>query len=319
MKYFGAIAVVSVLAIVPVLAQTATPHNDNSTLQVPVDLVLLDVSVQDKEGQPVRNLQSKDFRVYEDRIEQPISSFSTEESSVSWGLVLDRSSSMKSMMKDVHTTAVNILDQGTKDDEMFIMTFNNRAEILSEFTSDRRRLANSVVGLQAEGKTALYDAVNTALDYIKQGKHRKKVLVVVTDGGDNSSRVRFSQLMDKVKESDVLIYTVGMYGGMTNNPTEVRYTSQARHELQRLAEVTGAYAHFPVDAEKCREVMEKIAEEVSEHYTIGYYPTNQARDSRWRKLKVTVTRPPSTRYVVHARSGYYAPAPVPSAQLNSER
>src|SRR5437868_10750571 len=110
MKYFGAIAIVSVLAIVPVLAQSL--HNDTSTLQVPVDLVLLDVSVQDKEGQPVRNLQPKDFRVYEDRVEQPINSFSTEESSVSWGLVLDRSSSMKGMMKDVHAAAVNMLDQG---------------------------------------------------------------------------------------------------------------------------------------------------------------------------------------------------------------
>lgn len=318
MKYFGAIAVVSVLAIVPLLAQTAKVHNDNSTLQVPVDLVLLDVSVQDKEGQPVRNLQPNDFRVYEDRVEQPISSVSTEESSVSWGLVLDRSSSMKGMMKDVHAAAVNILDQGTKDDEMFIMTFNSRPEIISEFTQDRRRLGNSIVGLQAEGTTALYDAVDAALDYIKQGKHRRKVLVVVTDGGDNRSQVRFSRLIDRVKESDVLIYTVGMYGSMTNNPTEVRYTSQARHELQQLAEVTGAFAHFPVDAEKCREVMEKIAEEVSEHYTIGYYPTNQTRDGRWRKLKVTVATPPKTRYVVHARSGYYAPAPAPSAQLDSE-
>src|SRR5213595_1260298 len=118
MKCFGAIALVSVLAIVPVLAQTSTVHNDTSTLKVPVDLVLLDVSVQDKDGQPVRNLQPKDFRVYEDRIQQSISSFSTEESSVTWGLVLDRSSSMQGMMKDVHEAAVNVLDQGKKDDEM---------------------------------------------------------------------------------------------------------------------------------------------------------------------------------------------------------
>jgi len=189
---------------------------------------------------------------------------------------------------------------------MFIMTFNNKAEIISKFTSDRRQLANSIVGLRAEGNTALYDAVDAALDYIKQGKHRKKVLVVVTDGGDNRSRVRFSHLIDRVKESDVLIYTVGMYGSVTSNPTEVRSTSQARQELQQLAEVTGAYAHFPIDPEKCREVMDKIAQEVSEHYTIGYYPANQMRDGRWRKLKVAVAAQPNTKYVVHARSGYYA-------------
>ena len=318
MKCFGAIAIVLVLAIVPVLAQTGKVHNDPTTLQVPVDLVLLDVSVQDGNGQPVRNLQPKDFRVYEDKVEQSINSFSTEESSVSWGLVLDRSSSMQGMMKDVHEAAVNVLDQGTRDDEMFIMTFNDKAEIISKFTSDRRQLANSIVGLQAEGSTALYDAVDAALDYIKQGRHRKKVLVVVTDGADNRSRIRFSHLIDRVKESDVLIYTVGMYGSMTSNPTEVRSTSQSRQELQQLAEVTGAYAHFPIDSEKCREVMDKIAREVSEHYTIGYYPANQMRDGRWRKLKVAAAANPNAKYIVRARTGYYAPGPAPSAQLNSE-
>src|SRR5947208_13451106 len=118
----------------------------------------MDVGVKDKDSQPVRNLQAKDFRVFEDRIEQTISSFSTEESSVTWGLVLDRSSSMQGMMKDVHEAAANVLDQGTKHDEMFIMTFNNNAEIISGLTSDRRRLSNSLAGLQAEGNTALYDA-----------------------------------------------------------------------------------------------------------------------------------------------------------------
>ncbi|HYR88329.1 MAG TPA: VWA domain-containing protein [Terriglobia bacterium] len=318
MKLFGALAIVSVFATVPVLSQTARAQSDSSALQVPVDLVLLDVSVQDKDGQPVRNLQSKDFRVYDDRIEQSIAAFGTEESSVTWGLVLDRSSSMEGMIKEVQEAAVNVLDQGTKDDEMFIMTFNSRAEIISGLTSDRHQLANSLVGLQAEGNTGLYDAVDAALDYIKQGKYRKKVLVVVTDGGDNRSRVRFSQLINRVKESDVLIYTVGMYGSMTSNPTEVRSSSPARQELQQLAELTGAYAHFPIDPEKCREVMDKIAREVSEHYTIGYYPANQTRDGRWRKLKVVVDAQPNAKHVVHARSGYYAPGPAPSAQLNSE-
>jgi Ca-activated chloride channel homolog len=316
MKVFGATAIVSLFAIVPVLfSQTGKIHNDDPTLQVPVDLVVLDVSVQDKDGQPVGNLQAKDFKVYEDKIEQSIGSFSTEESSVSWGLVLDRSSSMKGMMGEVHAAAVNVLDQGTRDDEMFIMTFNNKPEIVSEFTSDRRQLANSIVGLNAEGRTGLYDAVDAGLDYIKQGKHRKKVLVVVTDGGDNTSHIRFSHLIDNVRETDVLIFTVGMYGTMTNNPLEVRSTSQARHELKELAEVTGAYAHFPADPEKCRQVMEKIAREVSEHYTIGYYPSNQTRDGRWRKLKVVVASPANVKYVVHARSGYYAPASTPSARV----
>lgn len=320
MKLFGAIALVSVFAIVPtLLSQTAKIQNDSSTLQVPVDLVLLDVGVQDRDAQPVRNLQSKDFRVYEDKIEQSIGSFSTEGSSVSWGLVPDRSSSMQGMMKEVHEAAVNVLDQGTKDDEMFIMTFNSRLEFVSGLTSDRQQLANSIVGLRAEESTALYDAVDAALDYIKRGKHRKKVLVVVTDGADNRSRVRFSHLIDRVKENDVLIYTVGMYGSMASNPTELRASGQGRRELKQLAEMMGAYAHFPSDPEKCREVMDKIAREVSEHYTIDYYPANQVRDGRWRRLKVVVAGQQDMKYIVRARSGYYAPGQISSGQLNSAK
>ena len=111
-----------------------------------------------------------------------------------------------------------------------------------------------------------------------------------------------------MKETDILIYTVGMYGIMANNPTIAHSSNQAREELKKLADATGAYAHFPINPDKCREVMDKIAREVSEHYTIGYYPTNQARDGRWRKLRVTVVQP-SAKYVVRTRPGYYAPGP----------
>jgi len=275
-------------------------------LQVAVDLVLLDVSVQDKNGQPVHNLDPTNFRIYEDKIEQPITSFSAEESPVTWGLVLDRSGSMQGMMKDVYESAVNVIDVGTNEDEMFIMTFNNKTETVAELTSDRRKLANSIFGLTAEGGTALYDALDSALDYVKQGKHRKKVLVVITDGGDNKSRIRFSHLIDRVKESDVLIYTVGMYGGMAHNPTEARMMAEPLNQLRQLAEITGAYAHFPANANKCREAMDKIAREVSEHYTIGYYPTSQVHDGRWRKVKVAVTGEPNVKYSVRTRNGYYA-------------
>jgi len=284
----------------------ATRVQRNSKLKVAVDLVLLDVSVQDKNGQPVRDLQESAFRVFEDKIEQRIASFSTEESPVTWGLVLDRSSSMQGMMKDVYEAAINVIDQGTTEDEMFIMTFNNRTEIVSELTSDRRHLSNSIFGLNAQGSTALYDAVDSALDYIKKGTHRKKVLVVVTDGGDNKSRIRFSRLIDSAKESDVLIYTVGMYGGMVTNPTEMRSTAQARGELKQLAETTGAYAHFPTDPKKCREVMDKIAREVSEHYTIGYYPANPTPDGKWRKLRISLVGQVGHEYIIRARPGYYA-------------
>src|SRR5439155_6761198 len=134
-KLFGSLAAFLVVLIVPVFSQPTKVLQESSTLKVPVDLVLLDVSVHDKHGQLVRDLEQKDFRVYEDKLEQPIASFSSEESPVTWGLILDRSSSMKAMMKDVYESAVNVIDHGTNEDEMCIMTFNNRTEIASELTS----------------------------------------------------------------------------------------------------------------------------------------------------------------------------------------
>lgn len=296
-----------VLLIISATFSEVQSRQKSGKLQVAVDLVLLDVSVQDKNGQPVHDLEQRNFKVYEDKIEQPITSFSSEESPVTWGLVLDRSGSMRSMMKDVYQSALHVIDLGTVEDEMFIMTFDDKTETVADLTSDRLKLANSIFGLHAEGSTALYDAVDSALNYIKQGQHRKKVLVVVTDGGDNHSRIRFGRLIDRVRESDVLIYTVGMFGGMANNPTVARMTGGAQTALRELAEITGAYAHFPADANKCREAMDKIAREVSEYYTVGYYPTNPAHDGRWRKLRVTVAGQANAKYVVRARRGYYAP------------
>jgi Ca-activated chloride channel family protein len=253
----------------------------DQSLRVAVNLVLLDVSVTDRSGHYVKNLQQENFRVYEDKVEQPISSFSTEESPVSWGVVLDRSGSM-SDIKEVYDAAIHMINSGTTEDEMFVMTFSRHIDTVTEFTTDRRKLRDALFGLHSEGATALFDAVGSALEHLKQGKHRRKALLVITDGEDNKSVLTFKRLLDRVKESDVVIYTVGMKITM-GSFAKARI---ARNQLQELAEVTGGYAHFPADMEQCSATMEEIGKEVSEHYTIGYYPTNAAYDGKWRKLRV---------------------------------
>ena len=276
-RTFGAV-LVAVLSFIapPNFSQVSKGLGENSTLRVAIDLVLLDVSVQDKRGRPVTNLDQKDFKAYEDKLEQPIAYFSKEESPVTWGLVLDRSGSMEGMIKEVYEAALHVIDGGTNQDEIFIMTFSDRPEMVSELTSDPRTLQKSVFGLSARGKTALYDAVDSALDHIKHGRHRKKALVVITDGVDNRSRLTFGRLMDRVKESDVLIYNVGMNVAAG----EFAKGRADRGQLEQLAGITGGYAYFPTDIAKCREAMANIAREVSEHYTIGYYPTNRSHDGR---------------------------------------
>ena len=292
---------VSALGLVRAEAQQVEP---DEKITIDTDLVVLRATVSDKQGRAAAGLKQEDFKVYEDGVEQPLSFFSTEESPVSWGLVLDRSGSMTEMMSDVYQAALHVVDEGTSRDEMFIATFNDRTELITEFTADRHRLENSTLGLRADGETALYDAVAFALDQIKRGKYRKKVLVVVTDGEDNSSRLKFRQLIERAEEEDVLVYTVGMFGSSGMGIMGTR-SGGARPELEKLAKVTGGASHFPDDVGQCQDVMREIAREVSQQYSLGYYPVNKSHDGKWRGVRVALGQG-QTKYAARTRAGYYA-------------
>lgn len=289
--------------------QESTLKQAPSTIKVDTDLVLLNVAVTDEKGQAVSGLQKTHFKVFEDGVEHSINFFSLEKAPVSWALVLDRSGSMSEMIGNVYRAAVHVVDEGSEDDEAFVVTFSETSELASDFVSDRRKLRDSVEGLRAGGGTALWDAVAFALDHLKHGQHRKKVMVVITDGEDNHSRLNLRDLVRRVEEEDVLIYTVGMFesDGLSRLFGANR---SMRKQLARLAEATGAQAHFPSNIEQCEAAMAAIARDVSWQYQLGYYPTNRTRDGRWRKIKVVASRSGNTdtKYVVRTRTGYYAPA-----------
>lgn len=293
----------AIAAMLLLVCFTGLTLAQDQSLRVAVNLVLLDVSVTDKDGHAVKGLKRENFKMFEDKVEQQISYFSTEESPVSWGVVVDRSGSM-SDMKEVYEAATHMIEGGSTEDEMFVMTFSRRLDAVTDFTADRRKLGDALFGLQANGTTALYDTVGAALDQMKHAKYRRKALLVITDGEDNKSALTLKHLLDRVKESDVVIYTVGMkitFGAFARSRSD-------RNQLQELAEVTGGFAHFPIDMEQCRKTMEEIGREVSEHYTIGYYPTNAAYDGKWRKIRVAATdsSPAQVRYIARSRTGYFA-------------
>ncbi|MEW6211361.1 MAG: VWA domain-containing protein [Acidobacteriota bacterium] len=299
--YVRTVAIISAVilsAFGSVVGQHEHQRQEDTAIRLRTELVSLHVLVTDQSGRALLGFRKEDFRVYEDKVEQRISFFSADESPVSWGLILDRSGSMMGMMRDVYRAALHVIDEGTDQDEMFVVTFNDRVEIVSDFASDRHRMENSLLGLRADGQTALWDAVAFGLDHIKRGKNRKKVIVVVTDGEDNASHASFRSLVERVEEGDVLIYSVGMFeSGMRTGG------DAARLELEKLAQATGARAHFPSDIEQCREAMKEIAREVSQQYVIGYYPTNTAQDGKWRKIQIRVGS-----HTARTRAGYYAPA-----------
>ncbi len=290
------------------IRQERTQKQEPATIKVDTDLVLLNAVVMDQKGQTVLGLGKAQFKIFEDDNEQRIDFFSLESVPVSWGLVLDRSGSMSGMIENVYRAATHVVDEGTAKDEAFIITFSETSELVSDFVSDKKKLRDAVNDLRAGGGTALWDSVVFALDHLKRGEHRKKVLVVVTDGEDNHSRFKFEDLVRRVEEEEVLIYTVGMFesGGLFGMLGGNR---SVRKQLAQLAEATGAQAHFPSNIKQCREAMDEIARDVSEQYQLGYYPTSRIRDGKWRKIKVVVLRSgnPETKYVVRTRTGYYAP------------
>jgi Ca-activated chloride channel family protein len=291
-------------ATVSVQAQQDTPFE---TIKIDTNLVVLRVAVNDQQGRAAMSLKQDAFKVYEDGIEQQIGFFSSEESPVSWGLVLDRSGSMMEMMNDVYGAALHVIDEGTSQDETFIVTFNDRSELVFDFTPDRHRLENSILGLRAEGTTAMFDSVAFALDHLKRAKYRKKVLVVVTDGQDNASRLKFRELIERAEEEEAVIYTVGMFEPVSGLLPPMGGERDARTELKKLSEVTGGSSHFPSNVDQCRGVMKEIAREVSQQYSLGYYPLNKERDSKWRNIKVVVGQAGgSAKFVARTRSGYYA-------------
>ena len=282
-------------------------------IKIDTNLVVLRIAVSDQQGRAATNLRQEAFKVFEDGIEQQVSFFSAEESPVSWSLVLDRSGSMMDMMSDVYDAALHVIDGGTAHHETSIITFNKRPELVIDFSSDRHRLENSILGLRAVGETSLFDAVEFALDRLRSGKHRKKVVVVVTDGEDNASRLKFRELIGRAEEEEAVIYTVGMFGSMGNRLGVMgmaRYDRNARAELKKLAEVTGGSSHFPNNVDECKSVMKEIAREVGQQYSLGYYPLNKERNGNWRSIKVPVTRTGNSgQLIARTRTGYYARKP----------
>lgn len=269
---------------------------------VQTNLVALDVSVLDKKGRPIDRLVKDDFRVFEDDVEQNLAFFSHENRPACWGIVLDRSGSMVGMMDEVYNAALHSLEAGTAEDESFIIAFNESVDIVQDFTSDRRKLLRRARNIFPGGSTALYDAVALALDHIRHGRHQKKVLVVVTDGEDNASRFTFGRLLDMAKESQILIYTLGLFESM-DLPILSLLRRRTKDELRRLAEESGGLSYFPKNMEECDRACRDIAEQVSRQYSLGYYPSNTNWDGKWRELRVEVAQ--AEHRSVRTRRGYF--------------
>ncbi len=277
----------------------AAPDED-ATFSVGTRLVVLPIAVSDKNGKLITDLQQKAFKVFENGIEQPIKLFKREDVPVSLGIIIDNSGSMREKRQKVETASVDLVKASNPQDEVFIVNFNDEAYLDVEFTNDIKKMEEGVARIDSRGGTAMRDAITKSLDYLKEkGKRQKKVLLVVTDGNDNASRVSLEKLVSQAQQSEVLIYAIGLL-----NEEERHEARIAKRALDSLARESGGLAFYPKNLAEVDELTLQVAHELRNQYTIAYSPTVQAMDGSFRQIKVTVNGP--GRPVVRTRTGYYA-------------
>jgi Ca-activated chloride channel homolog len=270
-------------------------------------LVLLHASVVDKNGKLLTNIPQSAFKVFEDGVEQPLRLFRREDVPVSMGIVVDNSGSMTSKRTRVAAAALELVKQSNPDDEVFIVNFNDDTHFDQTLTSDVKKLESALSRMEARGGTAMRDALSKSITYVKKnGKKDKKVLVVVTDGNDNSSDVTLDQLIRQAQNSEVLIYSIGLL-----NEEEAREAKSAKRALKALADASGGLDYYPKSISDVQEITPRVAHEIRNQYILGYTSSNQALDGSFRQIKVTING--FGRPTVRTRNGYYA---TPIAQVD---
>lgn len=269
-------------------------------ISVTANLVLLPVNVTNSRGTFVSGLKLQDFHVYEDGKLQDLTVFEDGDTPVTVGLVVDHSRSMGSKLPDVVIAVSFFTHSSNPQDEMFVVDFNDAVSIElmkgKAFSNNAKDLEEALTAVSARGRTALYDAVSEGLNHLQYGRWGKKALVVISDGGDNASLLKYSQVLTQARRSQALIYSIALLGapGEEENP----------QVLLKLCKDTGGVAYFPKPGERVADISREIARDLREQYTIGYVPRKIRSADSFRKIEVKVTSPDRAKLRVRTRLGY---------------
>jgi Ca-activated chloride channel homolog len=281
-------------------AQGSSPYR----ISVNVDLVVLNATVRDGKGRFASDLREEDFEVYEDGVRQSIRLFRHEDIPVTVGLVVDHSGSMRAKLADVIAAARTFVQSSSPEDEMFVVNFNEKVTIgLPDnlpFSNRSEDLGSAIANAPTTGRTALYDAVFVARKRLQAGSREKKVLIVISDGGDNASAHTLAEVLKMAGQSTTLVYTIGIFDDTDadRNPDVLR----------RLAGVTGGEAFFPGEYREVVAICERIARDIRNQYTIGYLSSSASRPGAYLSVRVAARAAGHGKLSVRARSGYIASA-----------
>ncbi len=307
MAAFGAEAKVGLKSRPADPLELSGPGIRTETIKVDVPLVLINVTVTDPMARLVTGLEKDHFSITEDKTDQEITQFGAEDAPISLGIVFDASGSMGHKMSKAREAVAQFFKTANPDDEFFLVQFNDRPELMSGFTRRLEEIQNRLTFTQSKGRTALLDAIYLAINRMKEASNTKKALLVISDGGDNSSRYTGREIKRLVKEADVQIYAIGIFEPVSSRgrtPEELSGPSL----LSEIAEQTGG-RQFPVEnLNELPDVAARIGIELRNQYVLGYVPTNLSKDGKWRRVKVKLKKirgmPPLR---AHFRLGYYAP------------
>jgi len=279
-----------------------------ANIRVDTTLVLIPVSVLDPIGRYIISLEKENFKIFEDKVEQEITQFSDEDAPLSLGIVFDTSGSMGSKLATSRQAVAQVLKTANPEDEFFVVQFDDRPELTMPFTADTAEVQNRLIYTKSRGRTALLDGVYMAMNQMKKARNPRKAILIISDGGDNSSRYTQAEVKKNVREADVQIFALGIYEAISaRGRTSEEFGGPEL--LGQLANETGG-RHFEVgNLAELPDVAEKIALTLRKQYMLGYTPTNAARDGKYRRVQVRLTKTAglgSLRAIF--RTGYYAPA-----------
>jgi Ca-activated chloride channel family protein len=277
-------------------------------IRTDVDMALVNVTVTDPYNRLVTGLEQDNFRVFEDNSEQEIVSFSSEDVPISIGVVFDFSGSMANKIDKAREAALQFFKTANPQDEFFLVSFNERAELTSAFTNSVEDLQSRMLLTAPKGRTALLDAIYLGLSQMRGAHHAKRALLILSDGGDNHSRYNENDIKRLVKEADTQLYAIGIYDplGFRNRTSE---ELNGPSLLADVTELTGGRVFAVEHLNDLPDIASKIGMELRNQYVLGYRPSNHTHDARWRKIKVKLRAPKGLPpLTVYSRTGYYAPA-----------
>ncbi len=305
----------SVFLLPGLMCPSAGPQESQapSTIKVETDLVTLTATVLDRSERSVVDLEKSDFVLYEDGVAQEIAVFQKEDIPVNLGVLFDTSGSMVDKIEEVRDAVIHLINTTNPADDIFVMQFSTEAFVVQNFTGDRQALAAAIGTLRARGSTALYEAIVKGSEYVQHGQHKKRALVVITDGNDTSSEITLEEAIDAAVRSEVLIYGLGIGHGEHGSfgHAEGLFKDTVDIDvLRRFSNLTGGRAllvegaHFKHGVDQIDQACQSLSTELRRQYHLGYYPQNKAHDGKYRRIRVEVKK---QNLKVRAREGYFAP------------